>query len=139
MMLPPSASTSSDELAPPVATRVVQIRPPCSAPSRRSLTGLSEEAIRIPQGILVYVPSPARFALHKLVVSRRRPAAFAEKARRELAQAAAVFELLVEDRPAEISFAADAAKKMPLKVILQTEEGLAKRPDDLANAIRDCM
>lgn len=96
-------------------------------------------AIPIRQGILVYLPSPGRFALHKLVVSRRRPAAFAEKARKDLAQAAAILEVLVEDRPADISFAADAAKQMPAKFGRQMEQGLAQLPEELRSAVLGCM
>jgi hypothetical protein len=103
------------------------------------LEDIQPVAIPIRQGILVNVPSPARFALHKLVVSRRRPAAFAEKARKDLAQAAAMLEVLVEDRPADISFAAEAAQKMPAKFRRQMEEGLAQLDDSLASAVRGCM
>ena len=39
-------------------------------------------------GLLVNVPAPARFALHKLVTSERRIAAFQSMAQKDLAQAA---------------------------------------------------
>ncbi|MDZ7769977.1 MAG: GSU2403 family nucleotidyltransferase fold protein [Woeseiaceae bacterium] len=50
-------------------------------------------------GILINVPAPGRFAVHKCVVSQRRPAAQAVKARKDLDQAAAVFKVLLQDRP----------------------------------------
>ncbi len=35
-------------------------------------------AVPMGSGLLIRIPAPARFALHKLVVSRRRPAAMAD-------------------------------------------------------------
>lgn len=54
---------------------------------------------------LVNVPSPARFALHKLMVATLRPPAFQAKAGKDLAQAAAVLAVLIEDRPGDIVLA----------------------------------
>lgn len=51
-------------------------------------------------GALVNVPDPGRFALHKLVVSTRRPSAMASKADKDVAQAAMLIEALIEDHPA---------------------------------------
>ena len=45
------------------------------------------------------VPNPARFALHKLIVSQRRNAIEAAKKRKDLLQAQKLIELLVEDDP----------------------------------------
>jgi hypothetical protein len=59
-------------------------------------------------GILVNVPTPARFAMHKLVVSCRRPAAFAAKARKDIAQAVEVLEVLLADRPGDVPVAIQA-------------------------------
>lgn len=53
-------------------------------------------------GILVRVPTPARFALHKLIVAQERGASLATKAAKDLAQAEAVLSLLLEDRPADV-------------------------------------
>lgn len=63
-------------------------------------------------GIMTNVPAPARFAIHKCVVSQRRTAAFADKTRRDLQQAEQVFRVLVEERPGDITLAFEAAKKM---------------------------
>lgn len=54
------------------------------------------------EGVLVNVPSPARFALHKLIVAQRRPAAQAAKARKDLAQADQVLLALLTDRPEDV-------------------------------------
>jgi len=53
-------------------------------------------------GILVNVPQPARFALHKLWLASHRPAAMQARARKDLAQAEALLEVLVEDRPRDL-------------------------------------
>ena len=53
-------------------------------------------------GILVRVPHPARFAVHKLIVATRRVAAFHTKQQKDLVQAALVIEALEELRPGEL-------------------------------------
>ncbi|HEX7185704.1 MAG TPA: GSU2403 family nucleotidyltransferase fold protein [Thermoanaerobaculia bacterium] len=53
-------------------------------------------------GILVNVPDPARFALHKLWISRRRPVSEQTKAAKDLRQAGDLLEVLLEDRPADV-------------------------------------
>jgi hypothetical protein len=59
--------------------------------------------------ILVKVPAPARFAMHKLVVAGMRPATLHTKAEKDRAQAGAILEVLVEDRPGDIPLAWKAA------------------------------
>jgi hypothetical protein len=54
-------------------------------------------------GILVRVPHPARFALHKLFVASERPPACAARARKDRMQAAALLEILGEDRPGDLA------------------------------------
>jgi hypothetical protein len=55
-------------------------------------------------GVLVQIPRPERFAIHKLVVSeRRRGGPDALKARKNLLQAEFLIEALAEDRPDELS------------------------------------
>ncbi len=54
------------------------------------------------QGVLVSVPSPERFAIHKLIVARRRRSEEETKRRKDLAQAQALLEVLVERRPTEL-------------------------------------
>jgi hypothetical protein len=63
-------------------------------------------------GVLVNVPSPARFALHKLLVAQRRPVSHAAKSRKDLAQAEHVLAVLLQDRPDDVRRAyADLAKR----------------------------
>lgn len=53
-------------------------------------------------GVLVNVPSPARFAFHKLIVAQRRPVSQAAKSRKDLAQAEQVIAVLLQDRPGDL-------------------------------------
>ena len=53
-------------------------------------------------GILVNVPTPARFALHKLWVTGRRNVSEQQKARKDLRQSADLLEVLLQDRPADV-------------------------------------
>lgn len=53
-------------------------------------------------GVLVSVPEPARFAVHKIVVAARRGEPGSTKARKDIAQAAALIRVLAEDRAADL-------------------------------------
>ena len=88
-------------------------------------------------GLLVRIPDPARFALHKLVVSQRRSAAFAAKSRKDLAQAAAVLDVLKDLRPGDIDLAGDAALRMGGKFIDQMLVAAKLLDDELATRVRD--
>lgn len=50
-------------------------------------------------GILVQIPQPERYAIHKLIVAQRRPTGSEAKARKDLAQAELLIRILAEDRP----------------------------------------
>lgn len=60
-------------------------------------------------GVLVQIPRPERYAVHKLIVASRRHASSTLKAKKDLAQAEILFEVLSEDRPAELSNALTTA------------------------------
>ncbi len=62
-------------------------------------------------GVLVTVPQPARFAVHKLLVAQDRPAAFQAKARKDVAQAARLIEALQELRPGDVETAMVQAQR----------------------------
>lgn len=53
--------------------------------------------------VLANVPSPERFALHKLLVSESRGAAFATKAEKDRRQAVQILEVLMEEMPDEVA------------------------------------
>ena len=54
---------------------------------------------------LVFVPEPARYALHKLIVASDRPAATATKRAKDLTQAGQLLEVLLADREADVVLA----------------------------------
>lgn len=62
-------------------------------------------------GILVNVPHPARFAFHKLWISRRRPISEQAKAAKDLRQAGDLLALLLEDRPGDLGIAWEALQR----------------------------
>lgn len=62
-------------------------------------------------GILVNVPQPARFALHKLIIARERPVTAHTKAAKDIAQAAQLFEVLMDERPGDLLLAWDHLKE----------------------------
>ena len=64
-------------------------------------------------GVLLNVPPPGRFALHKLWLGRQRPVAEQAKARKDLQQAALLLEVLLDDRPEEIRAAWAALARRP--------------------------
>jgi hypothetical protein len=62
-------------------------------------------------GVLVNVPSPARFAFHKLIVAGERDAAMHAKRDKDLHQAAQLLALLVDERPGDVRLAWDEIRK----------------------------
>jgi hypothetical protein len=89
-------------------------------------------AILYNAGIYVQVPAPARYAVHKLIVSRRRPEGFAKRDK-DLLQAEALLAVLAEKRPHELQLAwQEAYKRGPTWRRLLTE-GLSQ----LEAAVRD--
>ncbi|MFP3941786.1 MAG: GSU2403 family nucleotidyltransferase fold protein [Thermoanaerobaculia bacterium] len=79
-------------------------------------------------GVLVNVPDPARFALHKLWLADRRPAALHARARKDLAQAGALLEVLVEDRPRDLRRAWAAVRR---KRRAQMQRGMERLSPEL--------
>ena len=91
-------------------------------------------------GIAVNVPDPARFAVHKLVISQRRPAAWATKARKDLLQAASLIEVLLEDMPGALVAGLDASRAYHEKFHSTVLQAAKQLPNDLGKqllALRD--
>lgn len=86
------------------------------------LTDAQSAVIPARAGILVNLPAPARFALHKLVLSQRRPAAMQTKARKDLTQASLLLQVLLEDRPGDVILALEAI--LPGKFTKQLDAGI---------------
>ena len=87
-------------------------------------------------GILINVPAPGRFAVHKCVASQRREAAFATKAQKDIVQAEQVFRALLELRPIEITRALQAADLRSRSFLHDFNAGLDRIDAATAAAVR---
>ena len=76
-------------------------------------------------GILVQVPSPARFGLHKLIVSRERGAASHTKVEKDLLQAAQILSIVAEERAGDLSLAWAALQERGRSWVQQAKKGLS--------------
>lgn len=56
---------------------------------------------------LVSVPQPARYALHKLILSQEREVSATDKKAKDLRQASLLIDLLKEDRPGDLVLASE--------------------------------
>jgi hypothetical protein len=74
----------------------------------------TEAAVLAGAGILVQIPTPAAFALHKLWVAERRPVSEQQKARKDRRQAVQLIEVLAEDRPMDLR---KEWKRLPPKMV----------------------
>lgn len=90
------------------------------------LTDAQAAVVVAKAGLLVNVPSPARYALHKLVIAERRVAAFQTKAKKDLSQAEQLLQVLLRDRPGDLRVAWTAALEQPRKFMQQLRAGRAK-------------
>jgi len=70
---------------------------------------------------LVKVPQPARYALHKLILSQERGASAADKKRKDLLQARIMIDLLQEDRPGDMVLAWERLVKRGSRWIKKVE------------------
>lgn len=93
-----------------------------------------QAAVLYDSGVLVNVPQPARFALHKVWLASRRPAAMQARARKDLAQAGALFQVLVEDRPRDLKRAWESIGERRRDQVLQ---GLGRLEPRLQKAVRE--
>jgi hypothetical protein len=80
-------------------------------------------------GILVQVPRPERYAIHKLIVAQRRSGPVRAKALKDLAQAHALIAVLAEDRPGELEEAYRTARKNGPKWRDAIARSLEQRPE----------
>jgi hypothetical protein len=83
--------------------------------------------------VLVNVPAPARFALHKLAVARSRPLAGQTKADKDLLQAGALLEVLFDDRPGDVDLAWQALGARGNALVTKVKAGMSalrvRRPE----------
>lgn len=83
-----------------------------------------ETILLVGGGAPTHLPSPARFALHKLIVSQRRDAIEAAKKRKDLLQAQQLIDLLIEDEPDALRKAYEDLKGRGPKWNTYFKEGL---------------
>jgi len=101
------------------------------------LDDLQPAVLLYEHGIMVNVPAPGRFAIHKCVVSEMRPAAFAAKALKDQSQAEQLFQVLLENRPTDISLAYEAAKAQGKAFVSDFHAGLRLIDEDVATAVHE--
>jgi hypothetical protein len=87
-------------------------------------------------GVLVNVPRPGRFALHKLLVAGRRTSASKAKARKDRVQASALLRVLLEDAPGEIRLAWNALATRGRAWTHGVRESISILDPDLVDALR---
>ena len=85
---------------------------------------------------LVNVPEPARFALHKLMVSGRRQVVEQTKAGKDRQQAGEIIQVLHQDRRGDLSLAAEALNKRPAGWRTRLRRELARLPS--CTGLQDC-
>jgi hypothetical protein len=86
-------------------------------------------------GVLVNVPQPARYAVHKLIVAIRRAPAAAAKATKDIAQSAALIRVLAQDRPDELEEAFTEARGRGPSWRDAVDRGLRRLPSDARTAL----
>ena len=80
-------------------------------------------------GILVRIPSPERYAIHKLIVASLRQGTHRAKSAKDLAQAATLIEVLKEQRPYELETAYEDAVDRGKSWHKAIESAFKARPD----------
>jgi len=84
-------------------------------------------------GILVHVPRPERFAIHKLIVAdRRREGSDSRKARKDLLQADRLISILAEDRPTDLAGAYEDARARGVRWRKRIDSSLKRTPKTAA-------
>jgi hypothetical protein len=87
-------------------------------------------------GIMINVPAPGRFAIHKCAISQKRSAALAAKSSKDLSQAEQLFQVLLENRPLDIALAYGAAKAHGPAFTEHFESALNLIDDKIADDVR---
>ena len=86
-------------------------------------------------GILINVPRPARYAVHKLIVATRRESSAAVKATKDIAQSAALIRVLAEDRPDDLEEAFVEARARGPSWREAVDRGARRLPRDAKAAL----
>lgn len=94
-----------------------------------------QAAVLYRSGVLVNVPQPARYAVHKLIVATRRAGGTSEKSRKDVEQAATLIRVLAEDRPDELEDAYSEAHGRGRKWREHLQKGVRRLPSDAREAL----
>lgn len=94
-----------------------------------------QAAVLYRAGVLVNVPQPARYAIHKLIVATRRSAAAAAKATKDIQQSAALIPVLAEDRPDELEEAFVEARSRGAAWRKAVDAGTRRLPADAKKSL----
>ena len=81
------------------------------------------------EGVLVQIPRPERYAVHKLIVAARRRGPGRSKAQKDLEQARALITALAETRPFELSAVYEEARQQGDAWIKAIDASLERDPD----------
>ena len=98
-----------------------------------------QAAVLYRSGVLVNVPQPARYAVHKLIVAVRRVPAATSKAKKDIEQAAALIRVLAEDRPDEIEAAFSEARSRGRNWESTLDKGVGRLPADARTKLLNVM
>jgi hypothetical protein len=103
------------------------------------IEGVQPAVVPFDIGVLVNVPDPARFAVHKLAISQRRPTAFAAKSAKDIDQARQILEVLIDVRPGSLLAAFDAAEQLGRKFIRYYQSAISLLPVTLQKSLNDLL
>jgi hypothetical protein len=87
-------------------------------------------------GIMINVPAPGRFAIHKCAISQKRSSNSAAKIRKDLSQAEHMLQALLELRPSDIALALRAAMERARAFQDRIQAGLDLVNQDVATEVR---
>ena len=90
-------------------------------------------------GVLINVPRPARYAVHKLIVATRRDSSAAAKATKDIEQSAALIRVLAEDRPDELEDAFVEARARGPSWREAVDRGARRLPRDAKAALGNAV
>ena len=103
------------------------------------LDDVQQAAVIEGSGMLINIPHPARYAIHKLMLSARRPVADSLKRRKDLRQSELLIDILKEDDPHSLVAAFKAAAGMPDKFMQQVKSGIGRLSKDNQNFLNEML
>lgn len=80
-------------------------------------------------GVLVQIPRPERYAIHKLIIAQRRTGGLQTKSRKDFAQARSLIRILAEDRPYSLRETYETAMDTGPKWRAEIEKTFLQHPD----------